>query len=202
MRDFKKKYKNQGDEIKLIKTIMINDKEVYYNFEHKKVKNINLRIKSDGTINVSANKFVSQRVVENFIISKSDFILNALNRYENMQKTQNTRCFEDDELKECILNLCKQVYPYFENKGVKYPEIKFKKMVSRWGSCHTLKGVLTFNTNLIYAPKECVEYVVLHEFTHFLQPNHSKWFYAELEKTCPNWKMLRKKLKEINIHKN
>ena len=72
-------------------------------------------------------------------------------------------------------------------------------MVSRWGSCNPTKGILTFNINLMYAPFECIEYVVLHEFTHFLQPNHSAKFYYELEKVFPNWRDCRKKLKEINI---
>ena len=61
------------------------------------------------------------------------------------------------------------------------------------------QGKITFNTNLMYAPPECIEYVVLHEFCHFLQANHSKLFYAELAKVCPDWKEMRKMLKNINI---
>ena len=95
--------------------------------------------------------------------------------------------------------MCREVYPYYEKKGVKYPQIKFRKMKSRWGSCHPTKGILTFNTNLIYAPIECVEYVVLHEFTHFLQANHSPKFYEELEQVCPDYKECRRMLKEIYI---
>ena len=89
------------------------------------------------------------------------------------------------------------MYPYFEEKGIKYPEIKFKKMISQWGNCRKEKGILTFNKNLIYAPFECIRYVVLHEFTHFLEPNHSDKFYKELEKVCSNYKELRKRLKNI-----
>ena len=82
---------------------------------------------------------------------------------------------------------------------IKYPEIKFRKMVSQWGNCRKEKGILTFNTNLIYAPYECIKYVILHEFTHLLQPNHSSAFYNELAKICPDWKMHRKKLSEISL---
>ena len=83
----------------------------------------------------------------------------------------------------------------------KVVSIKFRKMKTRWGSCHTIKGILTFNTQLIYAPVECVEYVVWHEFSHFLQANHSDKFYDELRKVYPEWRASRKKLKEINIEK-
>ena len=95
--------------------------------------------------------------------------------------------------------MCKKAYPYFELRGIEYPEIKFKKMISRWGSCHSKRKILTFNINLMYARLECIEYVVLHEFTHFLVPNHSSKFYDELKKVCPDWKVLRKELNDTNI---
>ena len=74
-----------------------------------------------------------------------------------------------------------------------------RKMVSQWGNCNSQKGILTFNINLMYAPPECVKYVAVHEFTHFLQPNHSDKFYKELSKVCPEWKNFRQKLKNIRI---
>jgi len=179
--------------------IILNGQEIAYELEYKKVKNINLRIKCDGSIYVSANKRVGIKVIEEFIVSKADFILKAIEKFSKKQEL--TEYFTEDELCEEIFRLCKKHYPYFQAFGVGYPIIKFRKMVSRWGSCHPAKGILTFNLNLIYAPKECIEYVVLHEFTHFLQANHSARFYDELEKVCPGWKMSRKKLKEINIGK-
>lgn len=177
----------------------LGDRTIKYDLQYKKVKNINLRIKPDGSINVSANKKVPQKVIDDFIISKVDFILRALEKYKNMPVKEQKQYYTEDELKELILALCNNVYPYYEKQGIKHPEIKFRKMVSRWGSCHTKKGILTFSTNLMYAPAECIEYVVWHEFTHFLQPNHSSKFYDELAKVYPNWKECRKKLKEISI---
>lgn len=105
----------------------------------------------------------------------------------------------DGEVCEVITELCKKAYPYFEKKGIQYPQIKFKKLKSRWGSCQPMRGILTFNVNLMYAPIECVWYVVLHEFTHFIVANHSKKFYFELEKVCPDWKDKRKVLKNIPV---
>ena len=185
--------------IKMNREIILGDRTIKYDLQYKKVKNINLRIKPDGSINVSANKKVPQKVIDEFIISKADFILRALEKYKNMPVKEQKQYYTEDELKELILALCNNVYPYYEKQGIKHPEIKFRKMVSRWGSCHTKKGILTFSTNLMYAPAECIEYVVWHEFTHFLQPNHSTRFYDELAKVYPNWKECRKKLKEISI---
>ena len=178
------------------KAVFYNGKHLDYELTYKDVKNINLRIKPDGSICVSANKRVPQKFIEEFILSKAGFILKAQKKYENREKI---RYFAEDEIRDVILDLCKKAYPYFEKKGIKYPQIKFRKMTSRWGSCHPAKGILTFNTNLMYAPPECVEYVVLHEFTHFLQANHSKAFYYELSAVCPDWKLRRKRLKEIAL---
>lgn len=181
----------------MIKEININDTKIKYELNIKKVKNINLRIKPDGRILVSANKYVSKKIIEEFLISKSDFIFNALYKYKNIDNTVQIEYFDKQEVQDVILSLCEKHYPYFEKMGIEYPVIKFKKMISRWGSCNFQKGILTFSLYLSYAPVECIEYVVLHEFTHFLVPNHSKDFYTELEKVCPDWKDCRKKLKHI-----
>ncbi|MBQ2695765.1 MAG: DUF45 domain-containing protein [Clostridia bacterium] len=179
--------------------LFYNGNLLAYELEYKKVKNINLRIKADGSIFVSANKRVPKGVIETFVLSKAPYILKVQKDYASRNNKELTPCFSEEEIRKVILELCGKAFPYFENRGVLYPAIRFRKMVSRWGSCHTGKGILTFNTNLMYAPLACVEYVVFHEFTHFLQGNHSKLFYAELEKVCPNWKECRKKLAEIPL---
>lgn len=183
----------------MIKEVEVSGKVIRYDLQHRNVKNINLRVKSDGSVHVSANKHVPQYIIDAFVISKADFIFRAAERLRNLAEKTKMQYYSEDELKEIILKLCKTAYPYYEARGIRRPEIKLRKMVSRWGSCQPQKGILTFNTNLIYAPFECIEYVVLHEFTHFLQANHSNRFYEELEKVCPKWQEIRAKMKEINI---
>lgn len=183
----------------MYREIFYNNAVLKYTLTYKNVKNINLRIKPDGTINVSANIKVPQAVIDEFIKSKSKFIFKALERYKNISNIPPKQYFTEDEVKLVIFNLCEKVFPYFRSRGVKKPQIKFRKMVSCWGNCNSSKGIITFSANLIFAPIECVEYVVLHEFTHFLQPNHSDKFYRELSKICPDWKDRRNKLREIHI---
>lgn len=182
----------------MIREITLKNKKIEYELTIKNVKNINLRIYPDGRVTVSANKRVKIAFIEEFLISKQDFILKALDKYKNKEQKENIKYRTEEELKNLIIALCEKAYPYYEKYGIKYPVIKFRKMKTRWGSCHTVKGILTFNTQLIHAPMECIEYVVWHEFTHFLQANHSQNFYQELEKVYPHWHTSRKKLKEIN----
>lgn len=183
----------------MIKKINLKEREIEYILQRKPVKNINLRIKRDGSISVSANRFVAQSTIESFIISKSDFILNAIKMFEKDAKKPLVKYFEEKEITTVVTEFCKKVYPYFKEKGIKYPEIRFRRMVSQWGNCRSKDGILTFNTNLMYAPIECIEYVVLHEFTHFIEANHSPAFYRELEKVCPDWKNRRKQMKSIKL---
>ncbi|MBE7043011.1 MAG: M48 family metallopeptidase [Ruminococcaceae bacterium] len=181
------------------RTFIYQNQMIEYDLQYKKVKNINLRIKPDGKIMVSASKYVPQRMIDDFLFSKGDFILNVLSKYALSASKEPVRYFSEEEVQNVILRLCRTAYPYYKNFGIVDPTIQFRTMVSRWGSCHPTKGILTFNLNLMYAPRECIQYVVWHEFTHFLQANHSNKFYEELEKVCPDWKVCRKKLKEIRI---
>ncbi len=227
--------------------IVLNGREVFYDLTYKKVKNLNLRIKPDMTVSVSASKAVSQKIIDEFLFSKADFILNALEKYESLsfdepqkpflkdgddivflgeykklcvlQESKNSVFYDgyiiylsvkdsnDYELKEktllkwkkekCIdvvTEYCKKAYNDFYKFNLPYPEIKFRKMVSRWGSCQPRNNVITFNTYLINAPEKCIEYVVYHEFTHFLEPNHSKRFYEKLSWFIPDWKERKKML--------
>ena len=181
----------------MIREITLHGRIINYRFEYKSVKNINLRIKSDGSVWVSANRFTKFETVENFMKLKADFILKAIDKYAVSKLETKTRYFAEDELKALVKSMCDNAYPYYREKGIAYPQIKFREMVSMWGNCYHKKGVLTFNINLIYAPYECVEYVVWHEFTHFLEPNHSERFYNELSKVYPEWKCAKLKLKGI-----
>ena len=234
----------------MIKNIDLKGRCVTYNLERKNVKNINLRIKADQSIYMSANTCISDAVIEDFLKEKADYILKALDYYAEIAKYapspkqyidgesfkilgHNRRLkviqgkrnmVESDEAyiflnvkdaadfdlkkktmdkwlknycKEILQTVCESVYPKFQKYGVEYPELRFRNMISRWGSCQPKRKILTFNISLIETPLACIEYVVTHEFTHFLQPNHSKKFYKQLAMFMPDWQE-RKKILERN----
>lgn len=69
----------------MIKEIILKDRRIEYELQIKAVKNINLRIKADRTVFVSASPSVSEKTIEEFLVSKSDYILNALEYYEDIE---------------------------------------------------------------------------------------------------------------------
>ena len=79
-------------------------------------------------------------------------------------------------------------YPIVEKYGIAKPKVYIRKMSTLWGSCSAKRGIITFNFYLTKAKVACIDYVVLHELTHFLYPNHSKQFYAFLSNYMPDWK--------------
>ena len=75
------------------------------------------------------------------------------------------------------------------------PVIKVRSMTSRWGVCFMAKRQITFALQLYHMPPAAQIYVVVHEYCHFLQPNHSPAFWAEVAKLLPDWKARRALLK-------
>ncbi|MBP5177359.1 MAG: M48 family metallopeptidase [Clostridia bacterium] len=96
-------------------------------------------------------------------------------------------------------DLCRRYYPFFSRKVKDFPTIKYKSMRSRWGSCTPTKNLLTFNYALIFAPVQCVEYVVVHEFSHFIEFDHSERFYRTVAAVMPDYKVRRDKLKSVMV---
>lgn len=82
----------------------------------------------------------------------------------------------------------------FKKYQVAKPDIYVRKMKTLWGSCTPSKSKVTFNNYLLKANIRCIQYVVLHELTHLLHPNHSKQFYDFLTVHMPDWQERKKQL--------
>jgi predicted metal-dependent hydrolase len=169
--------------------------DITYLLTRKAVKNINLRVKPDGTVRVSANNRVPVKLIDGFIEEKQQFILAALAQYEEKKN------FVQDAPERYDVTvfdeLIKETYARFQKYGVPYPQLKIRNMSSRWGSCQPQKGIITLNRQLLKYPRECIEYVVVHEFTHFIHPNHSKQFWDFVTMMMPDWKERKAKLNQL-----
>ena len=225
---------------------------IEYTLIRKEVKNINLRIKPDGSIMVSAKTLVPPSKIDEFVVSKGKIILNSLRKYKELQKYspkpkqyvsgegfrqlgrdlrlkvlegENENIEADgiyifltikdkdnfkrkstlvngwinNQCKEVFEEIVDEVYSKFQKYGVESPQIRIRNMKSRWGSCQPRRGIITLNTRLIEVPRNCIEYVVLHEFCHFIHSNHSKKFYAFVQMLMPDWKE-RKMVLESSIY--
>lgn len=73
------------------------------------------------------------------------------------------------------------------------PPIRLQTMQTQWGSCSP-SGRLTLNPHLIKAPRECIDYVILHELCHLAEHNHSDKFYRLIKQIMPKWEIIKEKL--------
>ena len=81
-----------------------------------------------------------------------------------------------------------------EKLGEDYIEWQVKQMKTEWGSCIPSKRLLIFNLELARVPRECIEFVIVHEFCHLKIDNHNKLFETLMNRRLPNWRTLRKNL--------
>ncbi|MCM1129589.1 MAG: M48 family metallopeptidase [Alistipes senegalensis] len=77
--------------------------------------------------------------------------------------------------------------------------LRIRRMKTRWGSCTPAHGSILLNTELAKKPRECLEYIILHELTHFLEPNHGVRFTAILDKHLPHWRTMKKRLNRLPL---
>lgn len=93
----------------------------------------------------------------------------------------------------------KERFDYCYNKfsrKIPYPSLTIRKMTTRWGVCNTRDVRVTLNLELMKKPIFCLDYVIMHELSHLIYPNHSSLFWQVVEENCNNYKEIRKIMKE------
>lgn len=165
-------------------------------------KMVAIQVNSDLSVTVRAPYSASEKDIEEILKKKEAWISRHI---EKIKKTKERFEAEPTEkltrekviaLAEEALKVIPERVEYFAKViGVTYGKITVRNQKTRWGSCSS-KGNLNFNCLLMLAPPEVLDYVVVHELCHRKQMNHSKAFWLEVEKVLPNYKEVRKWLKE------
>jgi predicted metal-dependent hydrolase len=83
--------------------------------------------------------------------------------------------------------------------GVQVKGYFLQRMKTKWGSCNHHAGHIRLNTELVKKPKDLLEYVIVHEIAHLLEPTHSERFVAILDKYFPTWNEARAELNELPL---
>ena len=116
---------------------------------------------------------------------------------ENNIYTPNEKVLNKWLQKQCVILFQNRLDYYYNqmDEEIPYPKLKLRKMKTRWGVCNRRDYSVTLNTELIHYDKICLDYVVVHELSHYTHFNHSKEFWNLVGKYCSNYKEIRKKLK-------
>lgn len=97
--------------------------------------------------------------------------------------------------------LADRVSHYAPLLGVTPGEIVVRDLGSRrWATCHSRAGTLSFHWRLILQPPALIDYVVVHELAHLLEPNHSRRFWRHVERILPDHRARRAQLSTLGEH--
>ena len=196
------------------------DRDLYV--EYKKKKHTNLVISPEGFITVRAPIGTSEEELRTQIKPLIPKIEKKLREIEKNKKIYEEGSFNNDEtfklfgeykafsdynldpkdkeevkkfytknLKEVLEEYLKK---YTKEMRLKYKTYKITETKTTWGTCNSEK-ILTFNLRLVMAPKESIEYVVVHELAHINHMNHDKSFWTLVGKAMPDYKERQKYLK-------
>jgi predicted metal-dependent hydrolase len=103
-----------------------------------------------------------------------------------------------EQAKIKFAEIAEPIIQRFKKYDVEPTSLYIQTMDNRWGSC-TPKGKIILNTELIKAPKPCIEYVITHELCHLLHRNHTREFYNLLAAEMPDWERWKNKLEVMRI---
>ena len=102
------------------------------------------------------------------------------------------------QLKEAVAPLLTRWQPLL---GVKVERFFVQRMKTRWGSCNHTAQTIRLNTELAKKPTECLEYIVVHELLHLLEPTHNARFVALMDRFMPRWQHHRQVLNRLPVRR-
>lgn len=77
--------------------------------------------------------------------------------------------------------------------------IYIQRMKTKWGSCTHAARTIRLNTDLAKKPRQCLEYIIVHEMIHFMEPTHNARFVSLMDKYLPKWRLLRQQLNSLPV---
>ena len=169
---------------------------ISYELARSDRKTIGIYVKPNGDVIVRAPRRASVKSIERFVQSKADWIETALQKLASRPTLPK---LTDEERKELMAHAKETIPPLVEEiaskLGISYGRVTIRLQHTRWGSC-SAKGNLNFNALLMFAPREVMLYVIVHELCHRRELNHSKAFWALVASVMPSYRSCEQWLKE------
>ncbi len=142
-----------------------------------------------------------------FLLLGCEYNITFINNFKKVEVDVNNGIIYCENQKQLELWLKKQIkllylqrldYNYnLFNEKIPYPKLKVRNMKTRWGVCNRSNNTVTLNSKLIEYSIDKLDYVIVHELSHFVHFNHSALFWKEVEQYCPNYKKIRKELNDV-----
>ncbi len=169
-------------EIEILKLIEKNRKKIekmYLSFSKRQENNLFFNYLGKEYTILYDDTIKSCRFEGEIILTKNEKMLNQ---------------FFLQEVKRVFTEEMNRLLPFFKN--IPEFQLKFRSMKTRWGVNNRGSSTITLNTELLKKEIDLLDYVIIHEFCHFYEANHSARFWKHVERYYPDYKMARKRLRE------
>jgi len=183
------------------KRITLENKEVVYSVrESTRARCLRITIHPGGELSATLPQGMSINKLEYFIQQKANWILRKI---KLAQKRKPSILLPKSSRREYLavkgqaLKLAKQKIEEFNAiYNFRHQKISIRNQKSRWGSC-SRKGNLNFNYRIVHLPEKYLDYIIVHELCHLEQFNHSKNFWELVGQAIPNYKEIRKEIRNL-----
>ena len=174
-------------------------KKPNYKIKRSKRKSISIEIESGNDVVVRVPLRMKEKDIERFKRSHKNWVLKKLAEKERQDmKLEKYNISKESAKKhkmEAKNKITKMVAARAKEFRIRYKKIRISNARKRWGSCST-KGTISINWRLTFAPKEILDYVIVHELLHLKHMNHSKRYWQAVEGIVPDYKEHKRWLKE------
>lgn len=167
-----------------------------------RTRSVRIAVFPDGRVSVTAPAVMPDGIIERYVRSKAGWIKKHLGRMEARKaKSLLPKAMPGDYEKfkgqalRLVSSMIGRLSPLL---GLAPKKITIRRQKSRWGSC-SRKGSLNFNYRIVFLPQEMAEYIVAHELCHLKEFNHSGRFWDLVATAIPEYKRIRKALREGSI---
>lgn len=141
-------------------------------------------------------KVVERDAAPQVSLSHSKIVLQVRPGSNEVKKRSVLDEWHRQQLKEKISALI----PQWEKKmKVSVTQYTVRKMKTKWGSCTPASRSIRINLELAKKPPECLEYIIVHELAHLLEPSHNSHFIALMDRFLPKWRFYRDELNALPV---
>ena len=164
-------------------------------------KTMTLEVRRDGNVIVRAPLRTGLPRIKRFVNQKQEWVLGCLERTKEYRE-QKPLSADLSEAKRNVYirkakeTITKRVSYFARLMSVSYRNITIREQKTRWGSCSIHSKKIRMNLQLAVKSEECVEYVLVHELCHLLEPSHNQRFYDLMSHFLPDWRERKQKLNE------
>ncbi len=182
------------------KTVKINGVGLVSFERSRQAKRVSISMKPFKGVRVVVPYGLSFKKAVEFVNIKADWVKRHLEKMQQYEREYNANSNAADGIDgvEAKTLLTRRLKQLAKDNGFSYNRLYIRNQKTRWGSCSS-KNNISLNMKLVKLPDEFIDYVILHELVHTRKKDHSKAFWAEMDKLVGNGKKMASRLKKYGI---